>query len=369
MSTASIKKGHSRSWSLRSKKNKDETRLSSLPPAKQKKMTKNVDPTRAITEDEPFQVNQSTNQYKSLSQLKFKDRFGNDITDPDLTNPTRHRWESPLETIRGFEAAIDKDERRGSYVERTSSNAGAGYSSDTVDSVDGNSWRHNRYPQQTGYYQTTTGPRGRPPPDSLHYTGRSGYSETPRSAVDGYGESEMGYGNMNRKRSPGSNASHGYNGYNGYNNPHPQERMGRPLRRQTYESQNYDAPPNQPDVYHNQAVNGGGESPVNPGSSSSGAGSDGPGGYIREPALPPPQPSFGFRDQAMFESSQQITPFENFSPSGSAPSQMPQSMPTSPSTVRKPIPLSSPAPAPAPQPVKQEEKKRRSWFKRRSSKD
>lgn len=36
--------------------------------------------------------------------------------DPDLTNPTRHRWESPLETIRGFEAAIDKDERRGSYV-------------------------------------------------------------------------------------------------------------------------------------------------------------------------------------------------------------------------------------------------------------
>lgn len=36
--------------------------------------------------------------------------------DPDLTNPTRHRWESPLETIRGFEAAIDRDEHRGSYV-------------------------------------------------------------------------------------------------------------------------------------------------------------------------------------------------------------------------------------------------------------
>lgn len=36
--------------------------------------------------------------------------------EPDLTNPTRHRWERPLDTIRGFEAAIYKDEYRGSYV-------------------------------------------------------------------------------------------------------------------------------------------------------------------------------------------------------------------------------------------------------------
>lgn len=73
---------------------------------KRGKMTKNVDPTRAITEDEPcefnragkkkkkerkkrknadprlVQVNQSKNHYRSLSQLKFKDRFGNDISTP-----------------------------------------------------------------------------------------------------------------------------------------------------------------------------------------------------------------------------------------------------------------------------------------------
>lgn len=38
------------------------------------------------------------------------------IVEPDLTNPTRHRWERPLDTIRGFEAAIYKDEYRGPYV-------------------------------------------------------------------------------------------------------------------------------------------------------------------------------------------------------------------------------------------------------------
>lgn len=83
-------------------------------------------------------MNQGKNHARSLSTLKFKDRFGNDIgtqttekiqistglrvlmleitVEPDLTNPTRHRWERPLDTIRGFEAAIYKDEHRGSYV-------------------------------------------------------------------------------------------------------------------------------------------------------------------------------------------------------------------------------------------------------------
>lgn len=29
------------------------------------------------------------------------------IADPDKSNPTRNRWERPLDTIRSFEAAID----------------------------------------------------------------------------------------------------------------------------------------------------------------------------------------------------------------------------------------------------------------------
>lgn len=31
----------------------------------------------------------------------------NEIADPDRSNPTRSRWERPLDTIRSFEAAID----------------------------------------------------------------------------------------------------------------------------------------------------------------------------------------------------------------------------------------------------------------------
>lgn len=36
--------------------------------------------------------------------------------DPDRSNPTRSRWERPLETIRSFEAAIDGAYNRKSMV-------------------------------------------------------------------------------------------------------------------------------------------------------------------------------------------------------------------------------------------------------------
>lgn len=63
-----------------------------------------------------------------LRSIQHKDAFGNPIgmvqkkpsrgfgrkltrqpaaVEPDLSNPTRSRWERPLDTIRSFEAAID----------------------------------------------------------------------------------------------------------------------------------------------------------------------------------------------------------------------------------------------------------------------
>jgi hypothetical protein len=36
--------------------------------------------------------------------------------DPDRSNPTRSRWERPLDTIRSFEAAIDGNYSRKSYL-------------------------------------------------------------------------------------------------------------------------------------------------------------------------------------------------------------------------------------------------------------
>ncbi|KAK6332823.1 hypothetical protein TWF696_002845 [Orbilia brochopaga] len=79
-------------------------------------MGKNVDPTRAITEEEPWAIAQQAG--KGISQLRHKDQYGNEITDPDRSNPTRHRMERPLETIRSFDRAIYNDPDREFYPRR-----------------------------------------------------------------------------------------------------------------------------------------------------------------------------------------------------------------------------------------------------------
>ncbi|KAI5820527.1 hypothetical protein BZA77DRAFT_300992 [Pyronema omphalodes] len=79
------------------------------------KMATTVDPSRAIHELQPWQVNQEKPR-QGLSNFSHKDIWGRDIKEPDLTNPTRDRWERPLDTIRAFQASIDrgyKDERSG----------------------------------------------------------------------------------------------------------------------------------------------------------------------------------------------------------------------------------------------------------------
>lgn len=40
-----------------------------------------------------------------------KDQLLTNTADPDLSNPTRHRLERPLDTIRSFEAAIERNHR------------------------------------------------------------------------------------------------------------------------------------------------------------------------------------------------------------------------------------------------------------------
>ncbi|KAJ6262702.1 Beclin-1 [Drechslerella dactyloides] len=89
-----------------------------------RKMGKNVDPSRAITEEEPWAIAQQAG--KGISQMRHKDQYGNDIVDPDRSNPTRHRMERPLETIRSFERAIYNDFDREFYPPRRSNRNGAG---------------------------------------------------------------------------------------------------------------------------------------------------------------------------------------------------------------------------------------------------
>ncbi|PYH47924.1 uncharacterized protein BP01DRAFT_372085 [Aspergillus saccharolyticus JOP 1030-1] len=65
-----------------------------------------ADPMVAMSEAQPNTVALEQSTLGSLRTMQHKDQYGNIITDPDLSNPTRPRFERPLDTIRSFEAAI-----------------------------------------------------------------------------------------------------------------------------------------------------------------------------------------------------------------------------------------------------------------------
>ncbi|KJK83638.1 hypothetical protein H634G_00871 [Metarhizium anisopliae BRIP 53293] len=85
-----------------------------------------ADPTLAMNEAEPSMVAamKSERTQISLRAIQHKDTWGNPIADPDRSNPTRNRWERPLDTIRSFEAAID-----GGYQRKSLYRAGKSYHS------------------------------------------------------------------------------------------------------------------------------------------------------------------------------------------------------------------------------------------------
>ncbi|KAM3089151.1 hypothetical protein ACMFMG_000765 [Clarireedia jacksonii] len=107
-----------------------------------------ADPSMAMMEAEPSAVANEASSLASIRALQHKDSQGNPIgslvhfstmclfyaltdcfstADPDRSNPTRSRWERPLDTIRAFEAAIDGNyTSRKSYI-RTESDVGSTY--------------------------------------------------------------------------------------------------------------------------------------------------------------------------------------------------------------------------------------------------
>ncbi|KAE8407275.1 hypothetical protein BDV37DRAFT_30340 [Aspergillus pseudonomiae] len=149
-------------------------------------------------------------------------------TDPDLSNPTRPRLERPLDTIRSFEAAI-----YGSYNSRPVSYArtdhestpGAEYSRRSS-YYGGHNGHHRGYNDQNGYYNgrgTYSRPEsymesnygGGPPPEN-HYPYNQGGGRRPRrhrmepeyhGAQNGYGSNgyHKSYENVTAASGSGSN--------------------------------------------------------------------------------------------------------------------------------------------------------------------
>ncbi|KAL2811911.1 hypothetical protein BJX63DRAFT_266064 [Aspergillus granulosus] len=92
-----------------------------------------ADPMLAMNEAQPNLVALEKSNLGSLRALQHKDQYGNPITDPDLSNPTRPRFERPLDTIRSFEAAIygpysHSHSRPVSYARTADESPGAEYS-------------------------------------------------------------------------------------------------------------------------------------------------------------------------------------------------------------------------------------------------
>ncbi|KAG9238363.1 hypothetical protein BJ875DRAFT_57452 [Amylocarpus encephaloides] len=93
-----------------------------------KRLHSKADPSMAITEAEPSAV--ASDVQSSLAPIRaiqHRDTQGNPIADPDRSNPTRSRWERPLDTIRSFEAAIDGNYSRKSYIRTNSADTQSNY--------------------------------------------------------------------------------------------------------------------------------------------------------------------------------------------------------------------------------------------------
>ncbi|MCJ1311146.1 hypothetical protein MMC25_004816 [Agyrium rufum] len=89
-----------------------------------RRMTTKADPNVAMNDAQPAAQALEKTTMDNLRATQHKDTSGNIITDPDLSNPTRHRFERPLDTIRSFEAAIDGSYNR-RYSQRAESYQGA----------------------------------------------------------------------------------------------------------------------------------------------------------------------------------------------------------------------------------------------------
>ncbi|OJD35145.1 uncharacterized protein BKCO1_190009 [Diplodia corticola] len=131
--------------------------------------TSKANPNAAMEEAQPIAAALEAPTMGSLRAIAHTDVDGSPIPEPDLSNPTRSRWERPLDTIRKFEAQIDGEYKRRTGGARTDVESVAdfsGYTSRRSSYYGGNG--NNRYSSSTangygggGYYggRNPTSPR------------------------------------------------------------------------------------------------------------------------------------------------------------------------------------------------------------------
>ncbi|KAJ5614372.1 hypothetical protein N7528_008026 [Penicillium herquei] len=227
--------GRSRGFSVKSDRSRTSGHKSNLSESSQEKARRNLqtkaDPLVAMNELQPNLVALEKSNLGSLREIQHKDQFGNLITDPDWSNPTRPRFERPLDTIRSFEAAIygtytsqrpasyartdDAASQMGDYSRRTSyygefPDTDINASLSRVLTINIELGHNNRNGEQNGNY----GRGGQSRPDSFVDYGASS-SQAPESQY-GYGQN----GGQRRPRVPRQSTDQGMyaNGGRSYDN-------------------------------------------------------------------------------------------------------------------------------------------------------
>jgi len=155
------------------------------------KDTSKADPSVAMTEMQPSEVAKEAKQLPSIRDIQHYDKLGNPISDPDRSNPTRSRWERPLDTIRAFEEAIDGNySRKSTYMRKGPStddgtsqwNRRSSYYGGTQVTTDTRNTNHNSYYGGVGsggrqssrpdsYVENR--PNGNPRPESYYNNGEN----------------------------------------------------------------------------------------------------------------------------------------------------------------------------------------------------
>lgn len=175
-----------------------------------RRLSTKADPRMALSEQEPSALaNDHSSVLGNLRAMQHRDQNGLPIVDPDRSNPTRSRWERPLDTIRGFEAAIDGNYTRKSSnrSEAPDSRRGSYYAASTVK------------PMNNGYSSQPNRGYGNKYSEGRYYGGyenrnnvyRDGYESRPDSYY-GNNDSNNGY-YPSRARVPRNGSEPMLNGY------------------------------------------------------------------------------------------------------------------------------------------------------------
>ncbi|PKS06361.1 hypothetical protein jhhlp_007109 [Lomentospora prolificans] len=201
----------SRSFSFHSdKSNKGPKLFETTAEKESRRLHSKADPTLAMNEAEPAAVQATERSVLApLRSVQHKDVYGNPIefvAEPDKSNPTRSRWERPLDTIRSFEAAIDGPyrrpplnrpqseadwNRRGSYYGNGNRNYAASRAPSML-SVGGNG---NRYPQDNYYGSRPTSHFDpRPSPRNSYHEPQQYGGYGPYGGQEGYPPNHGGHG-------------------------------------------------------------------------------------------------------------------------------------------------------------------------------